>query len=112
MSEKVKSENFKRYLTEEEFRSMTKIQNTYEEDLSKYEYVVRFGNAYFGYACSKDMLRKVWHDCIIHSMQQYPGDISLHYKGKIIRAMNNAEVKILTKDVRYPYYVRKWEYKN
>ncbi len=85
------------------------ISDTYNEDLSKYEYAVRFGNAYWGWGCNKDQLKKLWAHCIRLSRSQYPGDVSLFYKGQLIRSMWNGEIKILNKEHRYPYTVNKYD---
>lgn len=74
-------------------------------------YKVIFGNAYYGYWCKDEKdLPLMWKRAIHQSRgYRFPGDVSLSKDGKLIRGMNNANVRILEKDATYKYQVNKYK---
>ena len=72
------------------------------DKLSLLDYMIVFGNQEHGWNCSKEELSRIWKISIRNSKFKYWGDVSLIYKGKLIRSLHNAIEKILDKDIIYP----------
>jgi len=88
---------------------MITTYNIYRIDKSKLPYVIMFGNLEHGWVCTKDELKEFWGKAIRSSQNRHFGDVTLLYNGKLIRSINNANVKILDKEVRYKYNCNKYD---
>lgn len=71
-------------------------------------YVVLFGNKEHGYECELEDLPYLWSRCIRWAKYTSFGDVTLVKNDKCIRAMHNAERRILDKTSNYPYHVNKY----
>lgn len=90
------------------------IDNVYTANIAQLPgYVVKFGNAYYGYHIKdKEDLPIVWLYVIRRSQGQYPGDVALLKDGKCIRSLWNGERSIFDKTTRYPYTLNKYCHDN
>ena len=87
---------------------MRTLHNIYRIDKTKLEYTILFGNLEHGWSCTKDELPEYWGKAIRSSQNKHFGDVCLQYKGKLIRSINNANIRILDKETRYKYKCNKY----
>lgn len=82
---------------------MNTIFNVYSilDKYTKYnnldDYMIVFGNREEGWNCNKEELPRLWSIAIRNSKTRYYGDVTLFYKEKLIRALHNAEKRLLWK---------------
>jgi hypothetical protein len=61
------------------------------------DYLILFGNREEGWNCTYDELKEFWIKAVKMSASIRVGDVSLYYKGKLIRGVNNFNRRILDK---------------
>lgn len=91
---------------------METLYNIYHIDKSSKrhkDYFIVFGNASHGWNCDKNELKEYWKKAVKCSANsRYYGDVSLFYKNKIIRAVNNFNIRLLDKKAKYKCQYKKY----
>ena len=86
-------------------------QYAWRQHINNETYLILFGNQEADWECTKEELKSYWTKAIRCSKYKLYGDITLLYKGKIIRACHNLEKKITEKNVQYKCQYNKYPYK-
>ena len=75
------------------------VHNVYRIKIAnlEHEYTIVFGNVEHGWNFKKEALVEAWRVGIHKSQSMAMGDVSLFKRGKLIRSLHNAEIKILYK---------------
>ncbi len=92
---------------------MNTVHNAYwvDKTLPKYEdYFILFGNREEGWNLSKEELKKFWRKAVKLSAYRSYGDVTLMYRGELIRAVNNFHMPLLDKSYRYKCTYKKYKY--
>lgn len=74
-------------------------------------YLILFGNREEGWQCSHEELKTYWRMAVKNSKYRHYGDVTLLYKGQIIRSVHNFQRKILDKSTPYYCHYTKNAYK-
>lgn len=88
----------------EELVPHIKVIDPWREDTLPDGYVIRFGNASFGWLVDPKHLKEVWNIAIRKSAggTTHPGDVALLYNKKTVRSLWNANKRLLDKEIEYP----------
>lgn len=92
---------------------MDTIYNVYQVNKSSHhykDYFILFGNSDIGWNVTKEELKEYWIKAVKASKSTRVGDVTLMYKGRLIRAVNNFEVRLLDKTNKYKCSYNKYKY--